>query len=188
MHKSLPNSFVFVDQYENQIINNNTKIGVIYRNYKDKKRENELIKIAKACKRKRNMLFVSNNSKLAIKYGADGIYIPSFNKSKKFMNLEKKKLIILGSAHNQREIIDKIKQKCEGIFLSPIFKTNKSKKFLGVVKFNMLKRNAKIKIFALGGINKENIKKIKSLNVAGCGGISYFKKKPALKKAGFLKI
>ena len=134
------------------------------------------------------MLFVSNDSKLAIKYGADGIYIPSFNKAKGFMNLENKKLIILGSAHNQREIADKIKQKCEGIFLSPIFQTNKSKKFLGVVKFNMLARNSKIKIFALGGINKRNIKKIKSLNISGFGAIKYFKKKTGLKKAGFLKI
>ena len=53
MHKIIPNSFVFIDQYENQIINNNTKIGVIYRNYKDKKSEKELTKIAKACKKKK---------------------------------------------------------------------------------------------------------------------------------------
>ena len=55
-------------------------MGVIYRNYNDPKRETELIKIAKACKKKRYQLFVSNDIKLALKVRADGIYIPSFNK------------------------------------------------------------------------------------------------------------
>ena len=53
MHKYLPNLFIFLDQYNNQIFeNNNTNIGIIYRNYNDPKRETELIKIAKECKKK----------------------------------------------------------------------------------------------------------------------------------------
>ena len=105
MHKYLPNLFIFLDQYNNQIFeNNNTNIGVIYRNYNDPKRETELIKIAKACKKKRYKLFVSNDIKLALKVRADGIYIPAFNKTKMFLNLEKKNLIILGSAHNQKKL------------------------------------------------------------------------------------
>ena len=92
MHKYLPSIFIFLDQYNNQIFeNNNINIGVVYRNYNDTKRETELIKIAKACKKKRYQLFVSNDIKLALKVKADGIYIPSFNKTKKFLNLEKKK-------------------------------------------------------------------------------------------------
>ena len=61
-------------------------MGIIYRNYHAKKRENELIKIAKACKASRHQLFVSNDIKLAIKVKAEGIYIPSFNKTKSFAN------------------------------------------------------------------------------------------------------
>ena len=130
MHKYLPNLFIFLDHFNNQIFqNNNTNIGIIYRNYNDPKRETELIKIAKACKKKRYQLFVSNNIKLALKVRADGIYIPSFNKNKKFLNLENKKIIILGSAHNQKEIQEKISQKCKAIFLSPLFYVKKSKKF-----------------------------------------------------------
>ena len=87
MHKYLPNFFIFLDQYNNQIFKNkNTNIGIIYRNYNERKRENELIKIAKACKKNRYQLFVSNDTKLALKVKADGIYVPSFNKSKKFIS------------------------------------------------------------------------------------------------------
>ena len=188
MHKYLPNLFIFLDQYHNQIFeNNNTNIGVVYRNYNDPKRETELIKIAKACKKKRYQLFVSNDIRLALKVNADGIYIPSFNKTKKFLNLEKKNLTILGSAHNQKEIHRKITQNCRAIFPSPLFYVKKSKKFLGLHKFNYLSYMNKTDILALGGISENNTRKLKLLDIQGFGGIRIFKKKPASKRPVFIK-
>ena len=160
-------------------------MGIIYRNYDAKKREKELMKIAKACRASRNQLFVSNNIKLALKVKAEGIYIPSFNKTKGFTNLEKKNIQILGSAHNQKEIQEKIAQNCSAIFLSPIFYIEKSKKFLGLHQFNYLSYNNNINILALGGISENNIHKLKLLNIKGFGGIRMFKKKPAYKRPVF---
>jgi len=162
-------------------------MGIIYRNYNAEKRENELIKIAKACKTGRNQLFVSNDIKLAIKVKAEGIYIPSFNKTKVFANLEKKNIKILGSAHNQKEIHKKITQNCSVIFLSPIFYIEKSKRFLGLHKFNYLSCRNNTNILALGGISESNIHKLKLLNIKGFGGIRMFKKKPAFKRPVFIK-
>ena len=188
MHKKLPKFFIFLDEYNSQIFKNkNINIGVIYRNYKDRKRENELIKIAKACKQNRYQLFVSNDLKLAHKVKADGIYIPSFNKNQYFSNLEKRNIRILGSAHNQKEIHKKITQNCSAIFLSPLFYVKKSKTFLGLHKFNFLSYSNKTKILALGGISENNIRKLKLLYTKGFGGISLFKKKPAYKRPVFLK-
>ena len=188
MHKYLPSLFIFLDQYNSQIFKNkNTNIGIIYRNYNERKRENELIKIAKACKKNRYQLFVSNDTKLALKVKADGIYVPSFNKTKYFLNLEKKNVVILGSAHNQQEIQKKISQNCSAVFLSPLFNVNKSKKFLGLHQFNYLSYMNKINIFALGGISENNIRKLKLLYISGFGGIRIFKKKPAYKRPVFLK-
>ena len=157
-------------------------MGVVYRNYNAANRENELIKIANACKKKRYKLFISNNIKLAIKYKAAGVYIPSFNKTKSFQNLEKRNIIILGSAHNQKEIQTKIKQNCKAVFLSPIFYIEKSNRFLDLYRFNYLSHRNKIKIFALGGISEKNIHKLKLLYIDGFGGIRLFKKKPAFKR------
>ena len=188
MHKYLPKFYIFLDQYNTKIFkNNSTNIGIIYRNYKAKKREAELVKIAKACKKKRYPLFVSNDSKLAIKTGADGLYIPAFNKTKKLYNTENKKFIIIGSAHNQKEIKEKISQKCKVIFLSPIFNVKKSKKFLDIHKFNFLTLANKANFLALGGLHLGNLKKLKLLNVKGFGGIKIFKKKPAYERPVFLK-
>ena len=188
MHKILPKVFIFLDRYDIRVFNNNsTNIGIIYRNYIEKKREIELIKIAKACKKKKFRLFISNDIKLAIKFKAEGVYIPSFNKKKYFGNLENKNLKIIGSAHNQIEIKKKILQSCTAIFLSPVFKIKKRKKNLGLHKFNYLSNQNSIKILALGGISKNNIRKLNLLNIQGFGGIEMFKKKPAYKRPVFLK-
>jgi thiamine-phosphate pyrophosphorylase len=188
MHKILPKIFIFLDQYDSQIFeNSNINMGIIYRNYNTKKREKELVKIAKACRKSKNQLFVSNDIRLAMKVKAEGIYIPSFNKTKGFANLEKKNIKILGSAHNQREIQKKISQKCCAIFLSPIFYIKKSKKFLDIHKFNYLSSKNNINFYALGGISENNFHKLKLLNIKGCGGIRMFKKKPAFKRPVFIK-
>ena len=176
-----------MDQYNHQIFKTKKlNIGVIYRNYKDTNRGKNLIKIANACKKSRYQLFVSNDIKLALKVKANGIYIPSFNTTRKFSNLEKKNFAIIGSAHNQSEIKTKISQNCSAIFLSPIFKVEKSKTFLGLHKFNYLKQINNIKILALGGVSEKNIRKLKLLSIKGFGGISIFKKKPAFIQGRFL--
>ena len=175
MHKSLPNVFIFADKFSNQIFkNNNTNIGVIYRNYQNTNKEKELIKIAKECKRKRYKLFVSNSVKLALKVKANGVYIPAFNKTKRFINYGKKDFIILGSAHNQKEINQKILQKCNAIFLSPIFYVKKRLSYLDVYKFNSLARSNKTSFFALGGISKDDLKTCMANNGYGVSGISKF--------------
>ena len=188
MHNKIPNIFIFIDEYNSEIFTNkNINIGVIYRNYNDVNRESQLIKIAKACKKNRYQLFVSNDLKLAYKFKADGIYIPSFNKTKKFSNLEKKNIKIIGSAHTQKEIHKKITQNCKAIFLSPLFYVKKAKGYLNLHKFNYLALLNKTNILALGGISKTNIRKLKLLYIRGFGGIGIFKKKPASKRPVFIK-
>ena len=145
------------------------------------------MKITSECKKKRFPIFIANDSKLAIKVKANGIYIPAFNTKKQFKNLENRNFTLLGSAHNQKEIKEKILQKCKGIFLSPLFFVKKRKSFLNIHRFNFLANSNNAKFFALGGINENNIIKLNLLNVKGFAGISIFKKKTGLKKAGFLK-
>ena len=101
--------------------------------------------------------------------------------------MEKKNLTILGSAHSQKEIWEKISQQCRAIFLSPIFYVEKSLKFLNIYKFNYLSRSSTANILALGGITEYNVRKLRLLHIKGFGGISIFKKKPALKRPVFLK-
>ena len=174
MHSFFPNKFYFINVFKKKNIDkldNNT--GLIYRNYNKKLNIKEIIKLKNYCKVKRLNFFLSNNFRLAIKLDLDGAYIPAFNKSFKHLNFKtKKSFLIIGSAHNIKEIRLKEKQRVNIIFISSVFKKNKN--FLGINKFKILRKFTKKKVVALGGISKKNERKIKLLNCNGISGISYF--------------
>ena len=147
---------------------------VIYRNYySETVNEKLILKIKNYCKKKGIKFYLSNNIQIAIKLNLDGAYIPSFNKNTKHLAYSiKKDFKIVGSAHNLREIRTKETQKVDKIFLSSLFKENKN--YLGINKFNIKTKLTRRKIIALGGISKENLKKLKILKCDGFCGISYF--------------
>ena len=174
MHNNFPNKFYFISSFKkNKIdkLDNNT--GIIYRNYHNKLNIKEIINIKKYCKLKNIKFFLSNNFKIALKLQLNGAYIPSFNGSFKHLHYKiKPSFKILGSAHNIKEIRIKEKQRVQLIFISSLFKKNEN--FLGINKFKLFSKQTNKKVLALGGITKNNIKKIKLLNCYGFSGISYF--------------
>jgi len=175
MHKL---KFYFIDEFKKKhLINLDKNISIIYRNYNKIYSENEVLEIKKFCLSTNRKLFISNNVYLANKFHLDGIYLPSFNKNFSILGKIDKRLKIIGSAHNYREIAIKKKQKVDLIFISPIFKVKKKSEFLDLHKFNTLSKITKKKVIALGGIKKENIKKIKMVHCSGFAGITYFKDK-----------
>ena len=152
------------------------KINIILRNLKGIKLS-EIINFRRQCKEKRIKFFIANNYSVAQKCKADGLYISSYNKKKYYINLEK-----IGSAHNIKEINEKIKQNCSSVILSRLFETNyKNKKsFFGVLKFNLLKLKTNINIIPLGGINLGNYLKLKLVNCNSFAILSAIKKKPTI--------
>ena len=88
---------------------------------------------------------------------------------------------MIGSAHNFKEIDIKFKQGCGEIIYSRLFKTNYNYKkgHLGVNKFNMVSIRSKVELVPLGGINKDNLSKVKSVRCNSFACLSAIKKKPA---------
>ena len=128
------------------------------------------------CKKRNLKFLISNNIKLSIQLNLDGAYLPSFNKNYNNLNYDfKKNFLLIGSAHNLKEIKIKEKQNVKEIFLSSIFKENKN--YLGLNKFNNISKLTSKKIIALGGISENNIKLLKFTKSIGLAGISYFDKK-----------
>ena len=174
MHNKILNKYYFINKFNESHIDKQDKGAVIiYRNYDQKIDEKLIIKIKNYCKKKGNKFLLSNNIKLAIKLNLDGAYIPSFNKNTKHLSYSlTKKFIILGSAHNINEMNTKELQNVNAIFLSSIFKKNKN--FLGIYKFKLLSHLTKRPIIALGGISRNNLKKLNLINCLGFAGISFF--------------
>ena len=174
MHYKYLKKYYFINKFDPAHIKKlNKDVSIIYRNYTSKINENLIFKIKNLCKEDGRKFFLSNNFKLAIKLGLDGVYLPSFNKKQNHqIYLRRKNFLILGSAHNIKEIREKERQKVDIIFIASLF--NNKKTFLGLNKFNILSKKTKSKVVALGGINKKNLIKLKLLNIFGFAGITFF--------------
>ena len=174
MHVNLPSKYYFINKFDTNIIDKLDKdTGIILRNYSSENDINTILNLKKFCKKKGYKFYLSNNVRLALNLNLDGAYIPSFNKDTKHLSFSlTKNFLILGSAHNNKELKTKEKQLVKIVFLSSIFKKNKN--YLGLNKFKLLAKLTNIKVVALGGISNNNIKKLDLLDCFGFAGITYF--------------
>ena len=169
------NKYYFINKFDTNIINKQDKQTIIiYRNYSTGVlNEKIIIKIKKHCKKKSIKFYLSNNIKLALKLNLDGAYIPAFNTDIKHLAYSfKKNFVIIGSAHNLKEIRIKEKQNVKKIVLSSLFKKNKN--YLGINKFKLISKLTKKNVVVLGGITKKNKKQINLVKQSDFAGISYF--------------
>ena len=174
MHVNLPTKYYFINKFDtNNIGKLDKNTGIIFRNYSSENNLNTILGLKRFCKKNGYKFFLANNVKLALNLNLDGVYIPSFNKDTKHLSFSlTNNFLIFGSAHNNKELKIKEKQKVDVIFLSSIFKKNKN--YLGLNKFKLLAKLTNIKVVALGGISNKNIKKLNLLDCFGFAGISYF--------------
>ena len=161
MHNQLINKYYFINNFDqNHIAKQDKATTIIYRNYSQKTDKKLILKLKDYCRIKGNKFIIANNIKLAIHLNLDGAYIPSFNKSNLHLSYSyKKKFILLGSAHNIKQIREKELQCVDGIFLSSLYKRNKN--YLGINRFRLLSVLTKKKVIALGGISRKNLSKLK---------------------------
>ena len=128
MHIKLPRVYYFINKFDKNNINKlNKNIALIYRNYNKYLDKRLIIKIKKYCRIEKRKFFLANNAKLAFNLGLDGVYLPSFNYCLRHLNYpKKKKFIIIGSAHNYKEIKKKELQKVDLIFIASLFNKKKN--------------------------------------------------------------
>jgi len=153
-------------------------ISIIYENKEGLGNYQELIKIIKFCREKKIKIYFKNDIKKAYKLNLNGVFLSSYNKKISILNYhynKKNNFKIIGSAHNQREYFLKRIQRCEDIFFSPIFKNEKysPNNILKICKFNLITNEWKCNLFALGGINSSNLKKVFMTKSKGIGFISF---------------
>jgi len=176
--------YLFIEntrEFNLNLIRIKNKFNIIYRNQTTKEKIQDIRIYRNNCKKNGINFFVANNIKLLSKINADGLYVSAHNKSLNTNTYCKKGFKIIGSAHNQRELDLKIKQGCEAIIFSRLFKTNSPNKkgYLGVQKFNILPLRSKTELVPLGGINEKSLSKLNSVLSQSFACLSAIKKKPA---------
>ena len=164
------------------LIKKRNKFIIIYRNNSKHESINQLKKFKKECKKRSIKFYFANNLRTAVKCEADGLYISSYNNKNYNTRFTKNSLEVIGSAHNVREIYRKKNQGCKTIVLSRLFKTDYKNKndYLGIVKFNLIKKNFKEKIVPLGGIRYKNLNSLRLVKSNSFAVLSEVKKKPAI--------
>ena len=167
MKKIFYKHYVFLEEINNLIKGNVVKFNniniIIDINKKDKKGLENQLSIIKFAKKNKIPFLFKNNFQKCIKYNASGIFIDANYKKLTKPMLLKKNFHIIGSAHDQLEYSQKLRQKCHLVMLSPLFFNEKysKNKILNISKFNQKTINWNIKLCALGGINSKTLKKIK---------------------------
>jgi len=168
-------------------LHNFRNLSIIYKTEDNNLNIKEFLEIKNFCRKKRIKIYFPDDFKIAIKLGADGLFISSSNY--KLYHGYKKSFKFIGSAHSQKEFFFRSRQKCDYIFLSPIFKTEKysNNKILGLSKFNLLSLNWAGNLIALGGINENNLRKVFLTKCCGVGFLSWMKNLKIKKPVYFIK-
>ena len=171
--------FFFFTNILNEIITKNIikfkNICIIYRPEKgESKNFTQIIKIKNFCKKNKISFYIADNYQLTAKYGTNGIFLSSSNKSFIKPMQIKKNFYTIGLVHNCLEYSIKIKQNCKELMLSPIFFNKKYSptKILGIIRFNLISNHWKVKLSALGGINLNNLKRLRMCKINSVAFIS----------------
>ena len=185
MFISKSNYYLYIENTKTlnlSLIKKRNKFIIIYRNNDNRENIEQLKKFRNECKKRTIDFYIANNLDIAIKCKADGLYISSYNKKHYNTSFIRNSLKIIGSAHNRKEIYEKKNQGCETIVLSRLFETDYTNKntYLGIVKFNLTKKNFKGKLVPLGGIRNKNLNLLKLVKANSFAILSEVKKKPAI--------
>jgi thiamine monophosphate synthase len=175
MKKIFYKHYVFLEEINNLIKENLVKFNnlniIIDIDEKDKKGLENQFSIIKFAKKNKIPFLFKNDFQKCIKYNASGIFIDSNYKKLTKPILLKKSFYIIGAIHDQLEYVQKIRQKCQMIMLSPLFFNEKysKNKILNISRFNHKALHWNIKLCALGGINSKTLKKIKLTKCVAIG-------------------
>lgn len=152
--------------------------GVIFRHYQSPGRAELAKKVSRICKEKGFPLYIAGDVELAKAIGADGVHFPrwAFAGGQAFPDLNPN-WVVIASVHDLDALERAEKLGADALLLAPVFPTpsHPKKSALGIAGFTRLANATSLPVYALGGINQENLKKLPPLkNLAGFAGISIF--------------
>lgn len=132
-------------------------------------------KLAAVCRRYGHIFLVSNDPVLATRLKADGLHIPESG----HLNLGRgyrPSWLVTTAAHSRTGVLKAVKKGADAVLCSPVFPTQSHPegKILGRLLFSKMVQGVNIPVYALGGVNAENIKQLKYSNVVGVAAIDAF--------------
>jgi thiamine-phosphate pyrophosphorylase len=127
---------------------------------------------ARIAQRRGLSLSIANDVQLAAEVAADGLHL-SEAEIEQAGRYRSKSWLITAAAHSAHAVLRAHLSGAHAVLLSPIFATqsHKERTPLGLTRLRTIARTSPIPIYALGGIDAENVESLKNIPLAGIAAI-----------------
>jgi thiamine-phosphate pyrophosphorylase len=120
------------------------------------------------------LLSIAGDTALAAEVAADGLHLSEAETEKagRYRANDKSRLVT-AAAHSARAVLHAHLSGAHAVLLSPVFETQShaDRRPLGLSRLRTIARTSPIPIYALGGIDAENVESLKNIPLAGIAAI-----------------
>jgi thiamine-phosphate pyrophosphorylase len=153
---------------------------LIFRHYTHPEREKLAKNVVHECHKRGILCLIAGDIQIARSSGADGVHFPEHQlKNPQHRRFLPPHWIKTAAAHGIRSVRLAENFEVDAILLSPVFATKSHPKArpLGISRFARICTTAKVPVFALGGITKSRINRVRIAGASGVAGIGLFSNK-----------
>jgi len=150
--------------------------AVLLRDYDMVAREALAYQLAEVARRRGLKLLIAGDAALAIRVGAAGIHLPEARAGEARRWRHRRQWLITVAAHSRQALHQAAMCGADAALLSPVFATasHPDERPLGLEGFNLLAAQARLPVYALGGINSNNAARLLRGRAAGIAAITAF--------------
>jgi len=152
--------------------------GLVYRHFGAENRETMAHALAQIARQRGLILLIGNDPDLARTVGAAGVHWPEANiaDARKWRSSFQ---LMTSATHSPRAILNASKAGIDACLVSTVFASNSPSAAppMGELKFRQISETAPLPVYALGGVNPDNMGKVaKYAGIAAIEGLSGFGK------------
>ncbi|MBL6941370.1 MAG: thiamine phosphate synthase [Rhodospirillales bacterium] len=146
--------------------------AVILRHYEDKDRAGLARALIALCRPRHIAVLVAGDARLALATNADGLHLPEAMLARRHQKLRPSMLLSV-AAHCPRALARAAKADADFALLSPVFasKSHPGGSAIGVLRFAAWASRTPLPVYALGGINDQNIRRLGGSGAVGWAAI-----------------
>ena len=148
--------------------------AIILRHYDSPNREDLGRQLLKIYRQRHVRLLVSADVRLAWKIGAHGVHVPEAQAKRLPPLRHKPGWLVTAAAHSLPALHQAARIGADAALLSPVFATQShpGALTLGSTRFTAMTQQTPLPVYALGGVSRQNIRRLKQSRAVGVAALS----------------